>query len=145
VDLGKVDANDLAAMSGVDLSKITLPTVEYTDPGLLPGVEEASKHFMSTDPLKPVISTASSLSTPMTGMPPPEEDLMVLTKKLIEVRNLLKTIDNNSNLQLPSIVVVGSQSSGKSSVLEAIVGHEFLPKYELFFNIVQFDFFNVLN
>jgi dynamin-like GTPase MGM1, mitochondrial len=29
---------------------------------------------------------------------------------------------------LPSIVVIGSQSSGKSSVLEAIVGHEFLPK-----------------
>jgi len=32
-------------------------------------------------------------------------------------------------LKLPSIVVIGSQSSGKSSVLEAIVGHEFLPKY----------------
>ncbi|KAI9363469.1 P-loop containing nucleoside triphosphate hydrolase protein [Zopfochytrium polystomum] len=54
---------------------------------------------------------------------------MILTKKLIEVRNLLKTVNvQNSNLKLPSIVVVGSQSSGKSSVLEAIVGHEFLPK-----------------
>ncbi|KAJ3082026.1 dynamin-like GTPase mgm1 [Quaeritorhiza haematococci] len=63
------------------------------------------------------------------GMPPPEEDLMVLTKKLIEVRNLLKTVDTSTtNLKLPSIVVIGSQSSGKSSVLEAIVGHEFLPK-----------------
>ncbi|KAI9208798.1 P-loop containing nucleoside triphosphate hydrolase protein [Polychytrium aggregatum] len=62
-------------------------------------------------------------------MDPPPSELMVLTKKLIEIRNLLKTIDNNgSNLKLPSIVVVGSQSSGKSSVLEAIVGHEFLPK-----------------
>ncbi|KAF8556145.1 hypothetical protein OG21DRAFT_1409737, partial [Imleria badia] len=29
---------------------------------------------------------------------------------------------------LPSIVVICRQSSGKSTVLEAIVGHEFLPK-----------------
>jgi len=57
------------------------------------------------------------------------DDLMVLTRKLIEVRNILKTIDHDSDeLVLPSIVVIGSQSSGKSSVLEAIVGHEFLPK-----------------
>ncbi|KAI8818975.1 P-loop containing nucleoside triphosphate hydrolase protein [Fimicolochytrium jonesii] len=62
------------------------------------------------------------------SLPPPDEDLMVLTKKLIEIRNLLKTVDNNAKMTLPSIVVVGSQSSGKSSVLEAIVGHEFLPK-----------------
>ncbi|OUM67143.1 hypothetical protein PIROE2DRAFT_40291 [Piromyces sp. E2] len=54
---------------------------------------------------------------------------MMLTKQLIEVRNILKTVNQNcSALQLPSIVVIGSQSSGKSSVLEAIVGHEFLPK-----------------
>ncbi|RKP00651.1 hypothetical protein CXG81DRAFT_6414, partial [Caulochytrium protostelioides] len=31
-------------------------------------------------------------------------------------------------MKLPSIVVIGSQSSGKSSVLEALVGHAFLPK-----------------
>ncbi|KAI8895814.1 P-loop containing nucleoside triphosphate hydrolase protein [Globomyces pollinis-pini] len=56
--------------------------------------------------------------------------LMGLTKRLIEIRNLLKSINTNSSsaLTLPSIVVIGSQSSGKSSVLEAIVGHEFLPK-----------------
>ena len=29
---------------------------------------------------------------------------------------------------LPSIVVIGGQSSGKSSVLEAIVGRDFLPR-----------------
>jgi hypothetical protein len=56
-------------------------------------------------------------------------DLMHLTAKLIEIRTLLQSIDHGENLVLPSIVVVGSQSSGKSSVLEAIVGHEFLPKY----------------
>ncbi|KAG0235537.1 dynamin-like GTPase mgm1 [Actinomortierella wolfii] len=62
------------------------------------------------------------------GIPPHDGDFMLLTKKLIEVRNVLKSIDHNDTLKLPSIVVIGSQSSGKSSVLEAIVGHEFLPK-----------------
>jgi hypothetical protein len=31
-------------------------------------------------------------------------------------------------LELPQIVVVGSQSSGKSSVIEALVGRDFLPR-----------------
>jgi hypothetical protein len=60
-----------------------------------------------------------------------EDEFMVLTRKLIEVRNILKTIDHDDALHLPSIVVVGSQSSGKSSVLESIVGQEFLPKWDL--------------
>lgn len=55
-------------------------------------------------------------------------DLMILTKKLIEIRSILLTIDHGEGLQLPAIVTIGSQSSGKSSVLEAIVGREFLPK-----------------
>jgi len=54
--------------------------------------------------------------------------LMNLTRNLIEVRAILQTIDMGDDLTVPSIVVIGSQSSGKSSVLEAIVGHEFLPK-----------------
>ena len=54
--------------------------------------------------------------------------LMHLTKKLIEIRTTLLSIDQSDALKLPSIVVIGSQSSGKSSVLETIVGHEFLPK-----------------
>jgi GTP-binding protein EngB required for normal cell division len=49
-------------------------------------------------------------------------------KKMIEIRNILKGADMSDVLNLPSIVVIGSQSSGKSSVLECIVGHEFLPK-----------------
>ncbi|KAI7834764.1 hypothetical protein BX661DRAFT_175487 [Kickxella alabastrina] len=66
-----------------------------------------------------------------------ENALMELTKKLLEIQTILKTVQqsdddgrngSSSALQLPSIVVVGSQSSGKSSVLEAIVGQEFLPK-----------------
>lgn len=57
-----------------------------------------------------------------------DEQMMMLTKKMIEIRGLLQTVGQSESLTLPSIVVIGSQSSGKSSVLEAIVGHEFLPK-----------------
>lgn len=57
-----------------------------------------------------------------------DDQMMMLTRKMIEIRTLLQTIGQSETLTLPSIVVVGSQSSGKSSVLEAIVGHEFLPK-----------------
>ncbi|KAI9676631.1 MAG: dynamin-like GTPase mgm1 [Trizodia sp. TS-e1964] len=57
-----------------------------------------------------------------------EDQMMLLTKKMIEIRSLLLSVGQSESLTLPSIVVIGSQSSGKSSVLEAIVGHEFLPK-----------------
>lgn len=78
-----------------------------------------------------VAATMSSPSEPKQGVS--EEDarqngLMHLTRKLIEIRSMLLSIDQSDALKLPSIVVVGSQSSGKSSVLETIVGHEFLPK-----------------
>ncbi len=57
-----------------------------------------------------------------------DDQMMVLTKKMIEIRSILQVVGQSNALVLPSIVVIGSQSSGKSSVLEAIVGHEFLPK-----------------
>lgn len=57
-----------------------------------------------------------------------DDQMMILTKKMIEIRNILQKVGQSDTLMLPSIVVIGSQSSGKSSVLEAIVGHEFLPK-----------------
>ncbi|KAI9224492.1 P-loop containing nucleoside triphosphate hydrolase protein [Blastocladiella britannica] len=57
-----------------------------------------------------------------------DDQFMDLTRKLIEIRTILNRVRVSGNLVLPSIVVIGSQSSGKSSVLEAIVGREFLPK-----------------
>ncbi|KAJ2914503.1 hypothetical protein MD484_g5908, partial [Candolleomyces efflorescens] len=71
-----------------------------------------------------------TMSSPHDGKDQPTIDngLMHLTKKLIEIRSMLLSIDQSDALKLPSIVVIGSQSSGKSSVLESIVGHEFLPK-----------------
>ncbi|CAF0975920.1 unnamed protein product [Adineta ricciae] len=50
---------------------------------------------------------------------------------LIPVLNKLQDVFNtvgSENIQLPQIVVVGSQSAGKSSVLENIVGRDFLPR-----------------
>lgn len=37
-------------------------------------------------------------------------------------------VDGSPFIDLPQIVVVGGQSSGKSSVLENIVGKDFLPR-----------------
>lgn len=57
------------------------------------------------------------------------DEMLNLTRQMIEIRNILTAVDSQSDtLKLPLIVVVGSQSSGKSSVLESIVGQEFLPK-----------------
>ncbi|KAK4636340.1 Dynamin-related protein DNM1 [Fulvia fulva] len=53
------------------------------------------------------------------------EELLNVVNKLQDL--VFNTIGNDS-LDLPQIVVVGSQSSGKSSVLENIVGRDFLPR-----------------
>lgn len=50
---------------------------------------------------------------------------------LIPVINQLQDVLNavgSDEIDLPQIVVVGSQSSGKSSVLESLVGRDFLPR-----------------
>ncbi|EGC29038.1 hypothetical protein DICPUDRAFT_51521 [Dictyostelium purpureum] len=52
------------------------------------------------------------------------DQLIPVINKLQDVFNTLGT----DPLDLPQIVVVGSQSSGKSSVLENIVGRDFLPR-----------------
>lgn len=52
-------------------------------------------------------------------------------ESLIPVVNKLQNVFNtvgSETLLLPQIVVVGTQSSGKSSVLESLVGKSFLPK-----------------
>jgi dynamin 1-like protein len=45
-----------------------------------------------------------------------------------KLQDIFSTIGTEVNIDLPQIVVVGSQSSGKSSVLEALVGKDFLPR-----------------
>ncbi|KAL7419856.1 Dynamin-related GTPase protein [Cryptotrichosporon argae] len=51
-------------------------------------------------------------------------DLIALVNKLQDTFNAI----GGDAVDLPQIVVVGSQSSGKSSVLETIVGRDFLPR-----------------
>ncbi|KAL1888642.1 Dynamin-related GTPase protein [Sporothrix stenoceras] len=53
------------------------------------------------------------------------DELLTTVNKLQDL--VFNTIGNDS-LDLPQIVVVGSQSAGKSSVLENIVGRDFLPR-----------------
>ncbi|RLN89525.1 hypothetical protein BBJ28_00020312, partial [Nothophytophthora sp. Chile5] len=51
--------------------------------------------------------------------------------QLIPIINKLQDVFSaigQSPINLPQIVVIGSQSSGKSSVLENIVGKDFLPR-----------------
>ncbi|KAF2723100.1 dynamin [Polychaeton citri CBS 116435] len=55
-----------------------------------------------------------------------DETLLTTVNKLQDL--VFSTIGADSPLDLPQIVVVGSQSSGKSSVLENIVGRDFLPR-----------------
>lgn len=52
------------------------------------------------------------------------EALIPVINKLQDVFNTVGT----ETIHLPQIVVVGNQSSGKSSVIEAIVGKDFLPR-----------------
>lgn len=52
------------------------------------------------------------------------ESLIPIINKLQDVFNTI----GSESIQLPQIVVVGTQSSGKSSVLESIVGRDFLPR-----------------
>ena len=53
-------------------------------------------------------------------------------ERLIPIVNLLQdtfaTLGSSISIDLPQIAVVGSQSAGKSSVLENFVGKDFLPR-----------------
>ncbi|KAK5093277.1 vacuolar protein sorting-associated protein 1 [Exophiala xenobiotica] len=64
--------------------------------------------------------------------PPAGYSINVNDPQLISLVNKLQdvfaTVGVQNPIDLPQIVVVGSQSSGKSSVLENIVGRDFLPR-----------------
>jgi predicted ABC-type transport system involved in lysophospholipase L1 biosynthesis ATPase subunit len=58
-------------------------------------------------------------------------DQSLISSKLRSVITLvdkLRDIHLESYIKLPKIVAVGSQSSGKSSLVEQIVGLDFLPR-----------------
>lgn len=62
---------------------------------------------------------------------PPRDTKQARMDQLIPIVNKLQDVFNaigESSIHMPQIVVIGSQSSGKSSVLEKIVGRDFLPR-----------------
>ncbi|CAE6161362.1 unnamed protein product [Arabidopsis arenosa] len=78
-------------------------------------------------------------STPPSSTPPPTSSSTAATtnaaplgSSVIPIVNKLQDIfaqlGSQSSIALPQVAVVGSQSSGKSSVLEALVGRDFLPR-----------------
>ena len=56
------------------------------------------------------------------------DGLVPLINKLQDIFTQAGVENVGGDLELPQIAVVGSQSSGKSSVLEALVGRDFLPR-----------------
>ncbi|XP_056163366.1 dynamin-related protein 3A isoform X4 [Syzygium oleosum] len=45
-----------------------------------------------------------------------------------KLQDIFAQLGSQSTIELPQVAVVGSQSSGKSSVLESLVGRDFLPR-----------------
>lgn len=52
----------------------------------------------------------------------------LLIEKINNLQDICSSTCIENSLELPQIVVIGSQSSGKTSVLENIVGRDFLPR-----------------
>ncbi|KAL3024444.1 hypothetical protein AAZX31_04G122000 [Glycine max] len=69
---------------------------------------------------------------PSSSPPIAASDTAPLGSSVISLVNRLQDIfarvGSQSTIDLPQVAVVGSQSSGKSSVLEALVGRDFLPR-----------------
>ncbi|XP_056852027.1 dynamin-related protein 3A-like isoform X1 [Raphanus sativus] len=76
-------------------------------------VEEA------TNEAPPPSSAASSKAAPLGS------SVIPIVNKL---QDIFAQLGSQSSIELPQVAVVGSQSSGKSSVLEALVGRDFLPR-----------------
>ena len=56
------------------------------------------------------------------------ESLERLIPTINKLQDVISLINMPHLLSLPQIIVVGPQSSGKSSVLESLVGRDFLPR-----------------
>ncbi|KAJ6823565.1 dynamin-related protein 3A-like [Iris pallida] len=71
----------------------------------------------SPSPATPAPSSAAPVSIGQSVIP-------ILNK----LQDIFAQLGSQSTIDLPQVAVVGSQSSGKSSVLEALVGRDFLPR-----------------
>ncbi|XP_028095597.1 dynamin-related protein 3A-like isoform X1 [Camellia sinensis] len=75
----------------------------------------------SIDDLSPALSTSSKPSSIGSSVIP-------IINKLQDIFAPIGGGGELSKVELPQVAVIGSQSSGKSSVLEALIGRDFLPR-----------------
>ena len=61
-------------------------------------------------------------------------------RKFVDIIDNLRDVGIESQFKLPRISVLGTQSSGKTSLLESIVGLDFLPRGEVKNTIPDFIF-----
>eukprot|EP00246_Nothoceros_aenigmaticus_P012241 TRINITY_DN3698_c0_g2_i3.p1 TRINITY_DN3698_c0_g2~~TRINITY_DN3698_c0_g2_i3.p1 ORF type:complete len:767 (-),score=166.49 TRINITY_DN3698_c0_g2_i3:167-2467(-) len=86
---------------------------------------------MASNPSTP---PATAPGSPAAGPPaaptlPPTSFLGQSVIPLVnKLQDIFAQLGSASTIDLPQVAVVGSQSSGKSSVLEALVGRDFLPR-----------------
>ncbi|GFS43623.1 dynamin related protein [Actinidia rufa] len=66
----------------------------------------------------------SSSSRPSNAAPLGQSVIPIANK----LQDIFAQLGSQSTIELPQVAVVGSQSSGKSSVLESLVGRDFLPR-----------------
>ncbi|KAK9698176.1 hypothetical protein RND81_08G086900 [Saponaria officinalis] len=81
----------------------------------------------TTTPTATIINKHTSSTPPQSPVPSIGTSLILIINKVDDTLSSLNSTDL-SEIPLPHVAVVGSQSSGKSSVLEALVGHDFLPR-----------------
>ncbi|CAO1947053.1 unnamed protein product [Urochloa humidicola] len=81
----------------------------------------AEDHFSSASSAAPsAAATAAAAAAAAVG-----SSVIPIVNKL---QDIFAQLGSSSTIDLPQVAVVGSQSSGKSSVLEALVGRDFLPR-----------------
>ncbi|CAD7959888.1 unnamed protein product [Amoebophrya sp. A25] len=90
------------------------------------GGPNTSAASISTNLLEPSTSTGASSSCAAVDDSAPK--LYDNLKQLIKVVDDLRDVGLQQYIDLPRIVAIGSQSSGKSSVIESIAGYDFLPR-----------------
>ncbi|KAL4588570.1 hypothetical protein LXL04_001462 [Taraxacum kok-saghyz] len=81
---------------------------------------------MADEPVVPSSpqQTPSSSSSNSNAAPLGHNVIPIVNK----LQDIFAQLGSSSTIELPQVAVVGSQSSGKSSVLEALVGRDFLPR-----------------
>ncbi|GER36399.1 dynamin [Striga asiatica] len=70
-------------------------------------------------------NTAAAAANNTAAAAPLGHSVIPIVNKL---QDIFAQLGSQSTIELPQVAVVGSQSSGKSSVLEALVGRDFLPR-----------------